>query len=153
MINYKKKIAYFGLGATAITAATLLIIAPAGATAAPTSKLSLAGQLAQTFHLNQTTVQQTISQYYKTHPHHKNPTYKERLSRAVKNGKISLSQEQAIITEHKQLIQSLHGIKNQSPTQRKASIKAERTQAKSWATSNKVPLGLLYNHQHHHKHS
>jgi len=142
MIKYKK-VVYLGTGIATMGTALLLITAPVSA-ASNLSKTSLAGQLAQTFHLNQSSVQNVIKQYYKTHPHDKKMTYKEHLAIAVKKGKITTTQEQAILTEHKQLVQSLKGLKNESSTQKKATIKAERLAAKNWAKSNNVPLSLLW---------
>ena len=145
MFHYKKA-SYVTLGAATIASSVLLATASAGA--APNSaNMSLSAVLAQTYHLNQSSVQSTIKQYYKTH-HHKKMSYTNYLARQVKKGKISSSQEQAIIAEHDLIMKSLAGLKNDTPTQKRAALKVEKTSAKAWAKANNIPVGLLYMHHH-----
>jgi hypothetical protein len=146
MFNYKK-VAYLVLGITTIISSVLLISASAGA-APNTSKMSLSAVLAQTFHLNQSSVQATIQQYNKTHHHKKPNSYTNHLAAEVKKGKITTTQEQAIITEHNQLVKEVAGLKNDAPSQKKVALKTDRTSAKTWAKANNIPVGLLYAHHH-----
>lgn len=149
MFNYKK-VAYLTLGVATLGSSILLMSTVAGATPIA-SKMSLSAVLAQTFHLNQNAVQNTIKQYDKTH-HHKKPSYINHLAIEVKKGKITTTQEQAIITEHDQIVQSLASLKGDTPTQKKATLKQERTSAKAWAKTNNIPVGLLYMHHHQKTH-
>ena len=144
MFNYKK-VAYVGLAVATVGSSAILLTSSVGAMANP-SKLSLAADLAQTFHLNQATVQTTIAQYHSTHPHHKKIDYSQRLAAEVKKGKITSAQEQAIMTEHTQIMNSLSGLKNETPAQKQATIKSTHAIAKAWAKTNNVPVGLLFAH-------
>ncbi len=152
MINYKK-IAYTTFIVTTVSSVALLMSGSVGAitNTSNTSNMSLSAVLAQKYNLSQSSVRSTIQQYNKTH--HKNSLYEKRLMNAVKKGKITLAQEKNILTEHKQLIQSIKTAKTDTATQKKALIKADRSKAKAWAKTNNVPFGLLFEHHKKHQHN
>jgi hypothetical protein len=70
---------------------------------------------------------------YETH-------YEARLARAVKNGKITSAQEQAILTEHNTL---KHELTSTTKANRKAEWQTIKTQAKAWATQNNLNVRWL----------
>lgn len=153
-MNTYQKIMYTGILGVAVGSASLVsATAPTTALASTTKPVtsvvkqnSLAYDIAKTYHLSPLAVQSTIKQYNKTHHHksHHKIGYKKRLNMAVKHGKITSTQEQAIISEHAQLKQVRKADKGQSKTQKKANMKAERAKIKAWAKSNNVPARLVF---------
>lgn len=139
MFNYKKA-AYITTGIATIGCA-LLLATPVFASTNK-SHMSLSQDLATKYHLNESSVKSTIKQYYKTH-HFKRVSITKRLSHAVKKGLINQSQATSILNEREILSQKLVGLKSLTPTQRKATIKSIHSEAKTWATANKVPVRLL----------
>jgi hypothetical protein len=149
MISYKK-IAYTTFIVTTVGSVALLMSGSVGAIT-NTSNMSLSAVLAQKYNLSQSSVRSTIQQYNKTH--HKSSLYEKRLMNAVKKGKITLAQEKNILIEHKQLIQSIKTAKTDTVAQKKALVKSDRSKAKSWAKTNNVPFGLLFEHHKKHQHN
>lgn len=100
--------------------------------------------LAQTFHLDQNQVKNAlntyISQKRQTMQQHMQNREKSRLDNLVSQGKITSSQEQAILTE----LATLHStynpanFKNMTPQQKRAQMQQERNDLMTWAKNNNI---------------
>lgn len=145
MFNYKK-VAYFLTGLATVGTASVIMIASPVFAQTNSKHISLAQDLANTYHLNEKSVQQTIKEYNKTH-HHKRIGLNKRLDMAVKNGKITQAQKTSILTERKLIASELKKDKSISnASQKKAAIKSTRQSAIAWAKSQNIKPVLLSFH-------
>ena len=141
MFTYKK-IVYFILGTATLGCAALIIATPVFAQT-NTKHLSLSQDIANTYHLNEKSVHQTIAEYYKTHK--KKNNINKILDRAVKKGKITESEKTAIINERKSLHNQLKMAKSQkNSAQRKAELKTIRTSAVNWAKAQHIKREYVF---------
>lgn len=76
--------------------------------------------------------------------------YKSHLDQLVKDGKLTSTQEQAVITEHDQLVAELQAAKSSSTSDKKQTAEKVRQEAESWAKSNNVPVRAVLPHPHRH---
>lgn len=64
---------------------------------------------------------------------------KTRLDKAVKDGKLTQAQEDAIIAKQKEVQDFMATLKDKSAADRQTAIKTETAALKQWATDNKIP--------------
>lgn len=64
---------------------------------------------------------------------------KTRLDQAVKDGKLTQAQEDAILAKQKEVQDFMATLKGKSVADRQAAIKTEAAALKQWATDNKIP--------------
>jgi len=125
-----------------VSAAAIGLIGVSGATAlaattATNSKDSLAQDIANKFHLDQSQVQSVIDQHRANHQQNREAKYEERLTHAVTDGKLSDAQKQAVLTEHNKLVSE---IKAAGSGDRKQALKNARQEAKTWASQNNIDV-------------
>ena len=108
---------------------------------------SLAQKLAGAFHLDATKVQTVIDQ--NRDEHHASmqakmdQRYEDRLTKAVKEGKITDAQKTALIAEQKKLTAELAAGKDMSPTERRDLLKKVKDEATTWAKQNNLDVKWL----------
>jgi hypothetical protein len=120
-----------------IPVAAVGVIGFSGATAlaANSSRPSLAQDIANKFHLDQSQVQDVIDQHKTTMQQNHEAKYEERLDQAVKDGKLTDAQKQAVLTEHNKLIGEL---KSAGSGDRRQTMENVRQEAKDWASQNNI---------------
>lgn len=77
--------------------------------------------------------------------------YKTHLDNLVKRGKLTTTQEQAVLSEHQQLVDELKSAKSSSKSEKQQVRKTVRQQAKTWAEDNHVPDRFVLPHHSHHR--
>jgi UDP-N-acetyl-D-mannosaminuronate dehydrogenase len=118
------------------------IIGASGATvvAASTSQPTLAQDIATKFHLDQSQVQSVIDQHKATNQQNRETQYEDRLTQAVKDGKLTDTQKQAVLAEHNKLVAE---IKAAGQGNRKQTMQSVRQEAKDWAAQNNIDAKWL----------
>jgi hypothetical protein len=127
-----------------IIPASALIMAGAGvaSVSAATSLTapSLAQEIAQKFHLDQSQVQSVINQHRGEVQQNREARYEQRLTDAVNSGQITASQKQAILDEHNKLLSE---IKASTGGNRRPDLQNVRQEAKDWASQNNIDVKWL----------
>jgi flagellum-specific peptidoglycan hydrolase FlgJ len=108
--------------------------------AASTSQPTLAQDIANKFHLDQSQVQSVIDQHRATNQQNRETKYEDRLTQAVKDGKLTDAQKQAVLAEHNKLVAE---IKASSQGNRKQTMQSVRQEAKDWAAQNNIDAKWL----------
>jgi UTP:GlnB (protein PII) uridylyltransferase len=139
-------VAVFTLGAVA-TMSTVM------AATSSTNSDSLAGKIAQKFNLNQSDVQSVIDQNKTDHQAARQQKIEDKLTQAVKDGKITNDQKDKILAKLQELQAERQAnrdsLKDLTPAERKAKLEAKRAELKQWAKDNNIPdqfLRLLAGH-------
>ena len=136
-MNKKYLVPIVLIGATGIVGASIL---GASQVNAQTPLSGLATALAQKFNLNTNDVQSFLESYRQSHLQ---DALKARLDKMVTNGKITTSQESAIITEIDALRQKYFAnIANMSDTDKKTAFQNAKVEFNNWANQNNIKLNL-----------
>lgn len=73
-------------------------------------------------------------------------TIEDRLTQAVKDGKLTEAQKQLVLAKHKEL-QAKHEAdfanQNLTPTERRAKMATERAELEAWAKQNKIDISYI----------
>lgn len=103
---------------------------------------SLVQEIADKFHLNKNDVQTVFDQHRQEVQAHMESNYVTYLNNLVKNGKITDTQKQLILTKHNELLsqfQSERGnVKNMTPAERKAQFQKTKQDIQFWAQQNNI---------------
>jgi hypothetical protein len=113
------------------------------ASAATSQPGSLASEIAQKFHLNQSDVQAVIDQHRTEAQGSREQKYEERLTQAVTDGKLTSAQKDQILAKHKELMSFMDSLKGKTPAERRTAMEQKRTELQQWAKDNKIPAGYL----------
>ena len=122
---------------------------------------SLVDKLANKFHLNKTEVQQVFDEHKQERRQEMEKRYEERLTQAVKDGKLTEEQKIKLLAKHKELVAEMEkkhaemkakrgemGEKSQAERQklheeRRAEIEKKRAELEQWEKDNNIPSGYL----------
>jgi hypothetical protein len=121
---------------------TLGIVGLASA-ATGTKPASLAAEIASKFHLNQSEVQAVIDQHHGEMRAYHEDNYEERLSQAVKDGKITEDQKKALLAKHDELMKFMDSLQDKTPAERRDAMKAKLDELHKWAEDNHIPPRFL----------
>ena len=126
-----------GAGATAIHAASN------DTTTRPNPMANLVTAIAQKFNLNQADVQKIFDEQ-QTQMREKMETrqveqQKERLTQAVKNGKLTQAQADLILAKQAELKTFHESLKGKTPEEARATMEAKKTELQQWAKTNNIP--------------
>ena len=103
---------------------------------------TLAGRIATKFNLNKDDVQKVVTDYRSEQrtahqaDHHKK--LEERLTQAVKDGKITEAQKTKILDYLKSQQSFFDSLKDKSEADRKTAMEAHRSEVKKWAADNGI---------------
>ena len=139
----KSKYVVLSIAAVAVIGAFALHSVAAQAAGSATTSDSLAAKIAQAFGLDQSKVQSVISQYRQGQASNSEARYTSMLQQAVTNGKLTSSQEQAILTEHATLESQLQSAMTQTGSGRRSAMQNVRSEAAAWAKSNDISVRWL----------
>jgi hypothetical protein len=118
----------------------------------------LVQKIAQTFNLDQSKVQSVVDQYHQQNmqqmQQNMDTRRKDKLDSLVKDGKLTSSQEQAILDELKKLQSeyNFNNLKSMTPQQRQDTLQKMKAEIDSWAKSEGInakyllPLGGMRFH-------
>lgn len=108
---------------------------------------TLVQMIAQKFSLNEAEVQTVFEQYRAKHQQEMQARYEEKLSTAVKEGKLTEAQKNLLIAKHKEIqaekLARLESIKSLSPSERRSTLQKKKTELKAWAETNGIDLQYL----------
>lgn len=140
-----------------IASVGLASLAAIGTVAADTNgNNSLAQAIAKKFNLNQNEVQQVLDEHHSEMEAEHQQKLENRLSQAVKDGKITEEQKTKILAKldemKKEREDNKDKVKNMSEEERKKFMDERRTALESWAKENGIPLTSLHFLMPHHGH-
>lgn len=138
------------IGGSSAAVCALIVGATSVSAASAGKPASLAGEIASAFHINQNDVQKVIDQHRDEVQNYREVNFQNRLDQAVKNGKITSSQETLIEQEQKQIQSDLTAIKDKTGTDRRTAMEQEWQKIRDWAKSNSIPLKYLAPFGGHH---
>jgi hypothetical protein len=104
---------------------------------------TLAQKIATTFHLDPNKVQDVIDQNRTEKQAAFEQKYEDRLNQAVKDGKITSAQKDAILTEHNKIKDDMAGARDLSDTDRRALMQKIHTEIQNWSKQNNLSARWL----------
>lgn len=142
-----KKTILIPAAAVAITIATIVGASAVNAQTPSQTKQAIVQKLSQRFGLKEADVQAVFDEDHIQHQQQMQAHLEDKLSQAVKDGKITEAQKQAILTKLTQLRSNKQAnrqnFKNMTPEQRKAAMEKERADLQTWAQSQGINLQNL----------
>jgi len=109
---------------------------------------SIVQKLVQRFGLKENDVQAVFDEARQERQSQMQARFEERLNQAVKDGKITESQKQAILAKHKELqekrLSEKENWQNTTPEQRRQAIQEKKQELESWANQNGIDLKYLF---------
>jgi len=108
---------------------------------------SLITSIAQKFNLNETDVKSVFEEQRSKHQAERKAAVEQKLTQAVKDGKITEAQKQAIlakVSENQKDKPNFGEFKNLTPEQRKAKMDEKRAEMETWAKQNGLTLETLH---------
>ena len=115
----------------------------ASAQSSSTSGNSLVDKIASTFNLNKADVQKVFDEDRADHEAQRAADIKTKLDAAVKDGKLTQAQEDALIAKFKEMKATMDAnrdaMQNKTDAERKAAMDAQRTAFQKWLTDNNIP--------------
>jgi hypothetical protein len=131
------------LAAVAVLGAGSVGLGVAHADSSTTGPGSLVQAIADKFHLDKAQVQQVFDDHRTQAQANQEQRYADRLTQAVKDGKLTSAQQAALLAEHKQLQAELDAARNQAGPGRHATMDKVRTEATDWAKANNLDAKWL----------
>lgn len=131
----KKSLLAAGVG-TAVGLATFAGVAVAQTPA--TGQQTLVDKIATRFNLNKDDVQKVFDEDRAAHHVVMEQRSEDRLTQAVKDGKITEAQKTAILDKHKELMTYMESIKDKPDSEEHTLMKAKFDELKQWAADNNL---------------
>ena len=100
-------------------------------------------RIAQRFNLNETDVQKVFEEQRDEHHAQMKKNLEEKLTQAVKDGKITEVQKTAILNKFSEIKTNKPDFKNMTPDQRKQAMDQKKTELENWAKENGLSLETL----------
>lgn len=103
-------------------------------------------RIAEKFNLNQTDVQAVFDEEHEEHHKQMQVRVEENLNQAVKDGKITEAQKQAILTKFSEMKDSkpdFEKFRSMTEEERRQVMEQKRTELESWAKENNLDLTTL----------
>lgn len=123
--------------------ASLAGVGLVNAQTSPSSGTSLVDKLAQKFNLNKTDVQKVFDEDHAAHDAERQQQMESRLSQAVKDGKLTQTQADAIKSKMAEMKSYMDSLKEKTEQDRRTAMKSKMDELKQWATDNKIPEGYM----------
>lgn len=105
-------------------------------------------KLVERFGLKESDVQAVFDEVRQERQLQMQERFEERLDQAVKDGKITESQKQAILAKHKELaekrLQNPKDWQNMTPEQRRQAMQEQKKELESWASQNGIDLKYFF---------
>lgn len=113
------------------------------AQAQPGHNSTLVDKIAAKFNLNKDDVQKVFDENRAEHAAERKQEMEQELNRAVANGQITSQQKDEIISKLKELRSFFDSLKDKSPSERKAALKAKHIELFEWAKDNHIPKRFI----------
>ena len=104
-----------------------------------TGQTSLVDKIASRFNLNKDDVKKVFDEDRTAHEAEREVAMKTRLDQAVKDGKLTQTQEDKLIAKHKELETFRLSIKDKTEEERHTAMKTKMDEFKQWAKDNSIP--------------
>ena len=150
-MQIKKSLMVAGAIATIGAASTAIGVSAATTGSNSSSGDGLVTKIAQKFNLNQDEVQKVFDEDRSTHEAEHKAKQEERLSQAVKDGKLTEDQKTKILAKAEEMKSQMEAhmdeMKDKTPEERKALMEKHRTDIEKWASDNGIPMEyLMFSH-------
>ena len=146
----KKTILLGSLSAAILGLATIGIASATSSALNPMDDLVTA--IATKFNLNKADVQQVFDQHKQQMFLHKQQRFAERLAQAVKDGRLTQQQADAITAKQKEMEEFHKSLEGKTPEEIKAALQTQMQNMQQWATENNIPKEFLLFHFKHSGH-
>lgn len=120
-----------------------VLYAAEGTPATQNPMSGLVTAIAQKFNLNAADVQKVFEEQHQAMKAQHQAKAKENLDQAVKDGKLTQAQEDAIVAKRVEMKTTMEGLKDKTEAERKTAMDANRDSLKQWATQNNIPEEYL----------
>ncbi len=104
---------------------------------------SLVDKLAQKFNLNKSDVQKVFDEDRTAHDAERQQHMDERLTQAVKDGKLTQAQADAIKSKMAEMKTYMDSLKDKTEQERHDAMKTKMDELKAWAAENNIPDGYM----------
>lgn len=104
---------------------------------------SLVDKIAQKFNLNKSDVQKVFDEDRASHEAERQQKMEERLTQAVKDGKLTQAQADAIKAKLQEMKTFMDSLKDKTEQERRDAMKTKMDELKQWAADNNIPKGYL----------
>ena len=104
-------------------------------------------KIAQKFNLNESDVSAVFEEVHQEHQAQRQIQIEERLTQAVKDGKITETQKQAILKKHEEMMnnkQNFEEFKNLKTEERQQKMQEKRQEMETWANENGLSLQAMH---------
>lgn len=143
-MNRKLVVVTVGLGLVVAGA----LASKAYAQTATTPYQTIIQKLVAKFGLKQADVQSVFDEARSEHQAQAQTKLDDKLSQAVKDGKITEAQKQAILAKLKELqaskLKSRETWKSQTPEERRAAMEKQKTELEAWAKANGIDMSYFF---------
>lgn len=123
--------------------ATLAGAGLVNAQSSTTSGTGLVDKIAQKFNLNKSDVQKVFDEDRTAHDAERQQRMEERLTQAVKDGKLTQTQADAITSKMAEMKTYMDSLKDKTEQERHDAMKTKMDELKQWATQNNIPHGYM----------
>jgi len=137
-MNTAKRMLMVGGITTVLGAGAFASVASAQSTSGNTANDSLATKIAQKFNLNKDDVQKVIDQNKTDHQAERQQKMEDRLNQAVKDGKITSAQKDAILAKMQDMKTYMDSIKDKSADEKRSLMKTKMDELKQWTKDNNL---------------
>lgn len=122
---------------------TLAGVGLVNAQSSQTSGSGLVDKIAQKFNLNKDDVQKVFDEDRASHEAEMQQKMDERLTKAVKDGKLTQAQADAIKSKLSEMKSFMDSLKDKTEDERHEAMKTKMDELKQWATDNNIPKGYM----------
>lgn len=128
---------------TTLSVAALAGVGLVNAQSSTQSGTGLVDKIAQKFNLNKSDVQKVFDDDRAAHDAQRQQQMEDRLTQAVKDGKLTQAQADAIKAKLQEMKTFMDSQKDKTPQERHDAMKTKMDELKQWATQNNIPTEYL----------
>lgn len=126
-----------------IGVATFAGVGMASAQSSSSNRDGLVDKIAQKFNLNKNDVQKVFDEQHAAHEAERQQRMEERLAQAVKDGKLTQAQADAIKSKMAEMKTFKDSLKDKTEQERHDAMKTKMDELKQWADQNNIPKGYF----------
>lgn len=136
-MKLKKSLLAVGAASAIGLASAAGVVSAAANTSARTD---LVDKIAQRFSLNRDDVQKVFDENRATHEAEMQQNMQDRLTQAVKDGKITEDQKAKILAKADEMKTFMDTLKDKTAEERKTAMENKRNELEQWAKDNNIPI-------------
>lgn len=138
-----KKLALLSGAIAIVGLSSIAVINVASAATQGINNDTLVSKIAQKFNLNKADVQKVFDEEHAIREADKKAIYQDKLTQAVKDGKITEDQKAKLLAKDTELHTSMQSLKDKTRDEHKTAIEAKRAELEKWAKENGIPNEYL----------